>query len=61
MKFTARSMVKTGMVFKSYNKNKISDLTAEKLSGFGVLPYKDTTSALPEAAGLGLCFYVKKN
>ena len=61
MKFTAGSMVKTGMVFKSYNKNKFADLTTEKLSGFGVLPYKDTTSALPEAAGLGLCFYVKKN
>ena len=47
--------------FNSFNnKNIIADLTTEKLSVCGVLSYKSTTSALPENAGLGLCFYVKK-
>ena len=48
--------------FNSFNnKNIIADLTTEKLSVCGVLSYKSTNSALPENAGLGLCFYVKKN
>ena len=47
--------------FNSFNnKNIVADLTTEKLSGFGVLSYKSTTSALQKAE-LGLCFYVIKN
>ena len=58
---SAVQRLNTGVFKLNNNKKSIVALTTEKLSGFGVLSYKDTTSALPEAAGLGLCFYVKKN